>query len=156
MDPKQVADEIGDFIIRTVLKLNKTGGVVGLSGGVDSTCVASIAKRAFDRHNAKSPDKPLEIVGYILPSNTNHPQDAEDGLKVAERLGIRHEVRSIEAIVEAFKKRLKDVAGFKHVPSPMPMRNSKGAVVYYLFFASQKDVANNIVKDIFKKYHKRR
>jgi NAD+ synthase len=114
MDPKQVADEIGDFIIRTVLKLNKTGGVVGLSGGVDSTCVASIAKRAFDRHNAQFPDKPLEIVGYILPSDTNHPKDAEDGLKVAARLGIRHEVRSIETIVEAFKSTNSEALGHKY------------------------------------------
>jgi NAD+ synthase len=103
MMPGQVADEIGDFIIRTVLSLKKTGGVVGLSGGVDSTCVAALAKRAFDRHNAHSPERPLEIVGYILPSKTNHAKDAEDGLKVAMRLGIRHEVRSIEAIVEAFQ-----------------------------------------------------
>ena len=87
MDPKQVADEIGDFIMRKVLELNKTGGVVGLSGGVDSTCVAALAKRAFDRHNAKFPDQPLEVVGYILPSNTNHPKDAEDGLKVADQAG---------------------------------------------------------------------
>lgn len=56
-------------------------------------------------------------------------------------------------IVEAFQKRLKTVAGFEYVPEPMPMRNSKGAIVYYLFFASQKPVAERIVKDIFKKYH---
>jgi NAD+ synthase len=103
MDPQQVADEIGDFIVRKVLDLNKTGGVVGLSGGVDSTCVAALAKRAFERHNAQHPKQPLEVVGYVLPSNTNHPKDAEDGLKVANRLGIRHEVQGIEAIVEAFK-----------------------------------------------------
>ena len=103
MDPKQVADEIGDFIVRKVLALNKTGGVVGLSGGVDSTCVAALAKRAFERHNAHHPTRPLEVVGYILPSSTNHPKDAEDGLKVATRLGIRYEVQGIEAIVEAFK-----------------------------------------------------
>jgi predicted nucleic acid-binding protein len=30
------------------------------------------------------------------------------------------------------------------------------AVVYYLFFASQKPVAEDIVKDIFKKYKNRR
>ena len=98
-----MADEIGDFILRKVLEMKKTGGVVGLSGGVDSTCVAALAKRAFDRHNAKHPKHPLEVVGYLLPSNTNDPKDAEDGLKVATRLGIRHEVQSIEAIVEAFK-----------------------------------------------------
>jgi NAD+ synthase len=103
MDAKRVADEIGDFIVRKVLEMKKTGGVLGLSGGVDSTCVAALAKRAFDRHNTRHPQNRLEVVGYILPSDTNHPKDAEDGLKVAGRLGIRHEVQSIEAIVEAFK-----------------------------------------------------
>lgn len=102
MNPRQVADEIGDFIVSTILKLNKTGGVVGLSGGVDSTCVAALTKRAFDRHNERCPGKPLEVVGYVLPSHTNDPRDAEDGLKVATRLQIRHEVQSIEPIVQAF------------------------------------------------------
>jgi three-Cys-motif partner protein len=57
-----------------------------------------------------------------------------------------------QAIVDAFRQRLRRVAGFKNVIEPMPMTNSKEAVVYYLFFASQKDVANRIVKHIFKKY----
>lgn len=55
-------------------------------------------------------------------------------------------------IVEAFQERLKNVAGFKYIPKPMPMRNSKGAIVYYLFFASQKPVAKHIVEEIFNKY----
>lgn len=61
-----------------------------------------------------------------------------------------------EAVAEAFRKRLREVGGFPNVPKPMPMRISQGAVVYYLFFASQKDVANTIVEDIFEKYKARR
>jgi hypothetical protein len=34
----------------------------------------------------------------------------------------------------------------------LPMKNSKGSVVYYLFFASQKGTAENIVKYIFDKF----
>jgi three-Cys-motif partner protein len=56
------------------------------------------------------------------------------------------------AMVEAFQKRLKTVAGFKYVPDPMPMRNSNNAVVYFLFFASNKPVAAEIVSQIFHKY----
>jgi three-Cys-motif partner protein len=56
------------------------------------------------------------------------------------------------AIVAAFQKRLKAVAGFKFVPEPLPMRNSNNAVVYYLFFASQKPVAKSIIEDIFAKH----
>ncbi len=63
--------------------------------------------------------------------------------------------QSNETIAEAFRVRLKEVAGFAKVPKPIPMRNSKGAIVYYLFFASQKDAAEHIVLDIFKKYENR-
>jgi three-Cys-motif partner protein len=65
------------------------------------------------------------------------------------------EKQSNEDIAEAFRKRLKNVAGFARVPKPIPMRNSRGAIVYYLFFASQKDTAEHIVLDIFKKYESR-
>jgi three-Cys-motif partner protein len=55
-------------------------------------------------------------------------------------------------IAEAFRDRLKNVAKFSYVSEPLPMRNSRKAVVYYLFFASQKPVAKKIVDYIFKKY----
>jgi three-Cys-motif partner protein len=60
-----------------------------------------------------------------------------------------------EVIAEAFRKRLRKVAGFARVPKPIPMRNTKGAIVYYLFFASQKDTAEHIVLDVFRKYEGR-
>jgi three-Cys-motif partner protein len=53
-----------------------------------------------------------------------------------------------EAIALAFQERLKKVAGFQCVLK-RPMRNSTGAIVYYLFFASQKPVAQKIVEHIF-------
>ncbi len=56
------------------------------------------------------------------------------------------------SFVSAFQRRLRDVAGFKHVPNPVPMRNTKGAVVYYLFFASNNPTGDRIAKDILKKY----
>ncbi len=60
-----------------------------------------------------------------------------------------------DIVVEGFRERLAKVAGFKRVPGPLPMQNSRGAVVYYLFFASQVDVAENIVRDIFVKHRSR-
>ena len=60
-----------------------------------------------------------------------------------------------ETIAAAFRQRLLQVAGFRHVPEPMPMRNSQGATVYYLFFASQKPVASHIVNEVFEKYANR-
>jgi three-Cys-motif partner protein len=60
-----------------------------------------------------------------------------------------------EEIAEVFRRRLRDVAGFAHVPAPMAMRNSNNAIVYYLYFASQKPVAKEIVEDIFRMYRNR-
>jgi len=55
-------------------------------------------------------------------------------------------------LAAAFRQRLKTVAGFAKVPAPPPMRNSNRSIVYYLFFASQKDTAENIVTYIFDKF----
>lgn len=60
-----------------------------------------------------------------------------------------------DEVVQAFCRRLLDVAGFKNVPKPIPMRNDQGRTVYYLIFASQKAVANQIVRQIFDKYEAR-
>lgn len=62
------------------------------------------------------------------------------------------EKQTNDDVVRAYRRRLKKVAGFRHVPEPIPMRNSNNAPVYYLFFASQKPAANHIVEDIFSKY----
>jgi three-Cys-motif partner protein len=55
-------------------------------------------------------------------------------------------------VAEAFRMRLKKVAGFKKVPEPLPMKNSNNSTVYYLFFASHKGTAEGIVRYIFDKF----
>lgn len=57
-----------------------------------------------------------------------------------------------EAMASAFRERLRTVAGFSYVPQPIPMRNKRRATIYYLYFASHKPVAAQIVQDIFDKY----
>jgi three-Cys-motif partner protein len=56
-----------------------------------------------------------------------------------------------ETVAEAFRERLRKIAGFKDVPAPIPMKNDQGAVVYYLYFASPNENGARIVDDIFKK-----
>jgi len=62
------------------------------------------------------------------------------------------EKASNEAVVTAYRERLQKVAGFKYVPDPIPMRNSRGATIYYLFFASHNQIGNRIAESVFKKY----
>lgn len=56
------------------------------------------------------------------------------------------------AIAKAFQQRLRDIAGFGYVPDPLPVRLPTGATLYYLFFASHKPVARDIVTWIFDKH----
>lgn len=56
-----------------------------------------------------------------------------------------------DAVVGAFRERLRKVAGFACVANPLPMRNSRNGIVYWLFLASQKDVSAKIMDDIAKR-----
>ncbi|MEE9614309.1 MAG: three-Cys-motif partner protein TcmP [Thermodesulfobacteriota bacterium] len=61
----------------------------------------------------------------------------------------------IRMLTKAYQERLKKVAGFGYVPEPIAMRNTKGSIVYYLFFATQNPTGGKIVGDIFSKYRRR-
>ncbi|UCF91399.1 MAG: NAD(+) synthase [Desulfobacterales bacterium] len=100
MDCEKVCRQIGDFVIDAVLGIHYTGCVIGLSGGVDSSTAAALIKRAFDRYNLQGAQK-LELVGYILPSSINREDDIKDAEAIVKKLGIRHEIHSIERLVEA-------------------------------------------------------
>ena len=65
-----------------------------------------------------------------------------------------HEIRTdnFKKLALEYKERLKKVAGFKYVPEPILMRNTRNGPLYYLYFVSQNNVANKIVNDIFDKY----
>jgi len=63
---------------------------------------------------------------------------------------IEQEKTDNATIAEAFRHRLRDAGGFGLVPPPLAMRNSNGAIVYYLFFASQNATAERIIRDIFR------
>lgn len=62
---------------------------------------------------------------------------------------------SNERFAEAFRQRLQKKAGFKYVPTPMPMKNKTDTVIYYLYFASQNEAGMDVVTDIFNKYRNR-
>lgn len=104
IDEEQVCQEIGDFVVGKCLEMDTKGCVIGLSGGVDSTTTAGIIQRAFNGYNIDHTDRPLELVGYVLPTKINSPDDARDGLLVAERLGIQAEMHELDQIVEAYRR----------------------------------------------------
>lgn len=74
---KRLSEDIANWIRKQVRKANKKGAVVGLSGGIDSSCVAILSKKALG----------CNVLGLILPCNSN-PKDEELALKVARKFGI--------------------------------------------------------------------
>lgn len=58
------------------------------------------------------------------------------------------EKTSNDAVAASFRERLKTKAGFKFVPEPIKVKNSIGATVYYLFFASQNETGSRIADHI--------
>lgn len=55
-------------------------------------------------------------------------------------------------LVNAYCQRLHEIAGFGFVADPLPMRNSRNAIVYYLIFAGPNKTGWKIVQDIYRKY----
>jgi three-Cys-motif partner protein len=69
--------------------------------------------------------------------------------------GEEHQVKlSNRTVVDGYCRRLTELARFAHVAQPLPMRNSTGAEVYYLLFASRQEVAVSIMNGIFAKYRR--
>jgi len=85
--------KIEEFITKEVEKANARGGVVALSGGIDSSLVATIASKV------------IELKGLILPEvGVNRPEDMEDARTLAETLGIDYEVIEINPILEKIRE----------------------------------------------------
>jgi NAD+ synthase (glutamine-hydrolysing) len=74
--------------------------VVGLSGGIDSSLVATIAADALGAEN---------VVGVSMPSRYSSDHSLEDAEALAEALGIRYLCVGIEPAFQAYLEMLSDV-----------------------------------------------
>jgi NAD+ synthase len=106
---KYAVDELCGQILDWTIGTGAKGGVVGLSGGIDSTTVAYLCRIAFDSYNRENQGKePLKLLGIIMPSKENKPEDAKDGLRVADLLGIERKVIPIQPIADVYKDQMPD------------------------------------------------
>lgn len=80
-----------DYIFKNQLK----SVVLGLSGGIDSSLVATIAVDALGREN---------VFGVLMPSKYSSEHSLSDAEELADNLGISIRKISIEPAIESFKK----------------------------------------------------
>ena len=71
--------------------LRRRGAVIGLSGGIDSTLVASLCAQALGKDR---------VYGILMPEKESSPESTELGRLAAESLGIRYIVEDITPILE--------------------------------------------------------
>ena len=86
-------ERITDFITETVENAGADGGVLGLSGGIDSTLTAYLAVDALGTDG---------LHGLVMPSEVNEEENMSDAERVARELGIDYDVIGIEPVVESF------------------------------------------------------
>ncbi len=96
---------------------------------------------SIERMNRFWGDDSWKKVAYVESSQRSLFGDPPDLIK-----------QDNDTMAAAFRERLRSVAGFAHVPEPLPMKNSNNAVLYYLFFAAASKTADKIIRDIFAKY----
>ncbi len=92
IDPLKELAVLSDFIVGQVNAFRKKGVIVGLSGGIDSACIAAVAVHALGKE---------KVVGLILPESESNPISSEFARKHALALGIEHREIDITGTVDS-------------------------------------------------------
>jgi NAD+ synthase len=91
----QYKDKIVEFIRQYTLESGQTSGVVGLSGGVDSSLTYSLTCEALGESNT---------IGVIMPYKTSKKRFEENAKALAELKGGMLKYYDITDVVDSFKK----------------------------------------------------
>jgi NAD+ synthase len=95
IDPVQELDKLSEFIVGQVNTRRKKGVIVGLSGGIDSACIAAVAVHALGNE---------KVIGLVLPETESNPISSEYAIKHAKALGIEHRQINITSTVDSVVK----------------------------------------------------
>jgi NAD+ synthase len=92
IDPAAAADEIAKSVREMVLgTLRRRGAVVGMSGGIDSSVVATLCTRALGNDR---------VVGLLMPERDSSSDALRLGRMLADHLGIRHVVENVASALD--------------------------------------------------------
>ena len=93
IDPKQELEKLSQFLVEQVNSVfRRKGIIIGLSGGIDSACIASIAVHSVGKE---------KVVGLVLPEKESNPISKEYAIKHAQALGIEYREIDITPTVDS-------------------------------------------------------
>lgn len=94
LDARAESERIGSLLAATVRKtLRRSGAVVGISGGVDSSVVLALSVRSFGTEH---------VVPVIMPERDSEPESETLAREVARHYGVNPVVEDITGCLEAF------------------------------------------------------
>src|SRR5947199_10001535 len=99
INPELVRKILVRFIQNEVQEVGFERGVLGLSGGVDSSLVATLASEALG---------PANVLAVIMPYKSSAPESLSDALQVVQQLGIKHLEVEITPQIDAYFERFPD------------------------------------------------
>jgi NAD+ synthase len=99
INPELVRGILIGFIQNEVRKVGFDRVVLGLSGGVDSSLVATLASQALG---------PKNVLGVIMPYRLSDPKSRSDAVEVVKQLGIESLEIDISPQVDAYFERFPD------------------------------------------------
>ncbi len=95
IDAPSLASAIEDWIRKVVFEtLRRRGAVVGISGGIDSSVVATLCARALGKER---------VFGIFMPEADSSDESLRYGQLLSDFLGIRSVTRDITKILEALQ-----------------------------------------------------
>ncbi len=127
MDMQQKEDKIISFL-RSHLK--DKHAVLGMSGGIDSSLVAALLNRGLPKE---------KIHALILPSFSNHDEDAVLAASFAQKLGISYEKINIQPLVDAFRN---DAA---YIQREYAIGNLKARIRMSLLYAKANEIGGMVI-----------
>lgn len=106
LDHRQNIEDVHSKIVNGIKEFVNAAGaksvVFGLSGGIDSALVASLATEALGSEN---------VTGFIMPSEFSTVHSVQDAVDLAENLDIKYHIVPIASIYNKFMKELSPVFG---------------------------------------------
>ncbi len=100
--PEQVHNTIIAALNGFFKDAKRERAVIGISGGIDSAVVASLAVEALGAKN---------VIGILMPSPFSTLHSISDGVDLATNLGIKYHIIPIEKIYNRFIKDISQVFG---------------------------------------------
>ncbi len=93
IDPLTEVEKLSKFVVNQVnVAFRRKGIIVGLSGGIDSACMASIAAHAMGKER---------VFGLVLPEKESNPISRDYAIKHAKTLGIKFREIDITPTVDS-------------------------------------------------------